>query len=74
MAKPTEQEYQDALKSANLYTDWIRMTRERIDDLIDQIIDLRENQLCYQSSYNEAREIIERYNIYKELEKEKQNA
>lgn len=71
MAKPTEKEYQDALKTAKLYAEWIDMTRERIDDLIDQIIDLRETQLCYQSSYNEAREIVERYKIYEELEREK---
>lgn len=69
MPKPTEKDYQAALKSAKLSADLIRITRERIDNLIDQIIESRENILYYESAYNDAKEIIERYKAYEEIEK-----
>ena len=74
MGIPTVEEYQAALKTKTLLADWIGIEKENLDKLLDQIIDSRKTILAYQSEYQKAREIVDRYRIYEELEREKQNA
>lgn len=68
MAKPTEQEYKEALHSKETFSGWLHIEYKNRDELLDKLLDSRETIKCYTEQLKQANEVIQKYEIYKELE------
>lgn len=69
MAKPTEQEYKDALHSKKTFSEWLNIEYKNRDKLLDELLNSRETIKCYTQQLKQANEIIQKYEIYEELER-----
>jgi hypothetical protein len=67
---PTLEEYKAAKESYKSYCSWIRMARERKNELIDELAKERENELCYLEQAEKQHDIIRSYEIYEQIRKE----
>lgn len=67
--KPTLEEYQKAKEEYKTYCSWLRMAREKKNDLIDALAVERENELLYLKQDEKQHDIIRCYEIYEQLEK-----
>lgn len=68
--KPTFEEYEKAKQEYNTFCSWLRMARERKNELIDALAVERENELRYLQQANKHREIIRCYELYEQIEKD----
>lgn len=71
MSKPTREEYETALKSKVAFADWIKRESELRDEYLDKLLNVRENIKFYKEQYENASEIVTKYEIYEEIEKER---
>ena len=71
MAKPTEQEYRDAVENKAIFLDWLRRENKRRDELLDELLDVRSTIRLYVEQIEKMNEIIQIYEIYKEIENER---
>jgi hypothetical protein len=69
LEKPTLEEYQKAKQDYKTYCSWLRMAREKKNELIDALAVERENELLYLKQVEKQHEIIRCYEIYEQLEK-----
>ena len=67
--KPTLEEYEKAKKEYKTYCSWLRMAREKKNELIDALVIERENELRYLKQAEKQHEIIRCYEIYEQIEK-----
>ena len=67
--KPTLEEYEKAKQEYKNYCSWLRMTREKKNELIDALADEKENELLYLKQAEKQHDIIRRYEIYEQTEK-----
>ena len=67
--KPTFEEYEKAKQAHKTYCSWLRMARERKNELIDALAIERENELLYLKQAERQHEIIRIYEIYEQIEK-----
>lgn len=68
MAKPTVEEYNNALQQKETLIDWLRREREYQDKLLDSLVNTRNNILMYKKAIEEADLVIQKYKIYEEVE------
>lgn len=71
MGKPTAEEYEKALQERSTYRSWLAMEFKRRDEYLDELLNSRENIKMYQESLDKANDIIQKYEIYQEVECEK---
>ena len=67
--KPTHEEYEKAKQEYKTYCSWLRMAREKKNELIDALAVERENELLYLKQAEKQHEIIRYYEIYEQIEK-----
>lgn len=67
--KPTLEEYEKAKQEYKTYCSWLRMAREKKNELIDALAIERENELLYLKQAEKQHDIIRCYEIYEQLEK-----
>lgn len=70
MAKPTKQEYEDACQNIEYCSNAIRLTKNKIEKILDELCSLKCNLNTYRECIEQSREIKNRYEIYERLEKE----
>ena len=69
MTKPTPEEYGKAKEAYKNYCSWVRMAREKKNELIDALAKERESELLYLQQAEHYNEIIQTYLIYEQIEK-----
>lgn len=69
--KPTRVEYEEALNTKETFARWINLEAKRRDKLLDELCDVVDNIKLYKAQYDKANEIIEKYVIYEQIEKER---
>lgn len=67
--KPSKDAYDSAKQNLMFASDSLRLCRKRRDELIDALAQERENEKNYIELYEMNRDIIRKYEIYEELEK-----
>jgi hypothetical protein len=67
--KPTIEEYEKAKQEYKTYCSWLRMAREKKNELIDALVVERQNELLYLKQAEKQHEIIRCYEIYEQIEK-----
>ena len=67
--KPTLKEYEKAKQEYKNYCSWLRMSREKKNELIDALAVERQNELLYLKQAEKQHDIIRCYEIYERLEK-----
>lgn len=67
--KPTLEEYEKAKQEYKTYCSWLRMAREKKNELIDAIAVERQNELLYLKQAEKQHDIIRCYEIYEQIEK-----
>lgn len=72
MTKPTIKEYKEAKKNTQNLQHWISKERQTIDDLLEQIITCKVNIKRYEQALDNNAHVINTYEIYEELEKERE--
>ena len=70
MKRPTQEEYLQARENKYMLSQWINMAKKEQEKLLDEIVAIRKNIETYQSAYDSACEVVEKYKIYEELESE----
>lgn len=69
--KPTREEYEEALNTKGTFARWISLEAKHRDELLDQLCDVVDNIKLYKAQYDKANEIVEKYVIYEQIEKER---
>lgn len=69
MRKPTKEDYETALKSREMFADWIGRENKRRDKLLDELLDIRESIKAYKGQYDKANEVVMLYEMYEEVKK-----
>lgn len=69
MRKPTREDYETALKSREMFADWIGRENKRRDKLLDELLDIRESIKAYKGQYDKANEVVMLYEMYEEVKK-----
>lgn len=67
--KPTLEEYEKAKQDYKTYCSWLRMAREKKNELIDALAVERQNELIYLKQSEKQHDVIRCYEIYEQLEK-----
>ena len=73
MNKPTKEEYKEACERVEYCSNSIRLTNDKIEQVLDELCSLKSSLNTYREIYKEAREVKNVYEIYEELEKEKKD-
>lgn len=68
MGKPTVEEYEKALQERNNLRSWLSMECKRRDEFLDNLLNSRENIKMYQESLDKVNGVIQKYEIYQEIE------
>ena len=71
--KPTREEYEEALNSKETFARWIGLESKRRDELLDQLCDVVDNIKLYKAQYDKADEVVAKYVIYEQIEKERKS-
>lgn len=66
---PTLEEYEKAKQEYKNYCSWLRMAREKKNELIDALAVERENELLYLKQAERQLDIIRCYEIYEQVKK-----
>ena len=66
--KPTEEQYEESKKIKSDLASWIRMSKNRPDELLDALFKERQLEKDYHSLYEAHSELVRRYEIYKEID------
>lgn len=69
MSKPTLEEYEKAKQEYSTFCSWIQMARERKNKLIDELSNVRKDEILYLDLAEKYRETIRKYEIYDEIER-----
>lgn len=67
--KPTIEEYEKAKEDYKTYCSWLRIAREKKNELIDALAIERQSELFYLKQAEKQHEIIRCYEIYQQIEK-----
>lgn len=67
--KPTLEEYEKAKQEYKTYCSWLRMAREKKNEIIDALAVERQNELLYLKQAEKQHDIIRCYEIYEQIEK-----
>ena len=67
----TQEEYEEICKNVEYYTRTITLATDKIDKLLDQLVEHKNTLNTYRTLLKEAKEKKNAYEIYKELMEEK---
>lgn len=70
MGIPTEKEYEEAKQASQTFRDWLRMSKQKQEELLDMLVICRNDIKSYQELLDEKNEVIAKYEIYQSLQKE----
>lgn len=71
--RPTDEEYEAAVKEVETLGRWIRESRRRQTELIDSLSIERENEKTYTRMYEKNKDIVRMYQICKEVDEQQAN-
>lgn len=69
MSKPTLEEYENAKQEYSTFCSWIQLARERKNKLIDELSNVRKDELLYLDLAEKYKETIHTYEVYEEIER-----
>lgn len=67
ISKPTQEMYMKSLEAKRSLADWIRLSRNRQNQLLDDLFKERTLEKEYQGMYDAHKDLIRRYEIYQEI-------
>lgn len=70
MNKPTKEEYEKAVEEYKQFEKWLELEVEKQNKLLDELIHTRSNIRGYEQYLEKRKEIIQKYQIYEEIENE----
>ena len=68
LSKPSKEEYEKAKQEVSYFSECIRLSVNRKNELLDELCAERESEKIYRAAYEKQRDIVRRYEIYEELE------
>lgn len=68
ISKPTKEQYEKSIEAKKNLSEWIRLSRKRQGQLIDDLCKERSLEKDYQGMYEAHKDIIRKYEIYEEIE------
>ena len=68
LRKPTDKEYADSKDTMFSLGEYIRLSKNRQNSLIDDLCKEREIQKNYEALYAQHKDIVRRYEIYRDIE------
>ena len=68
ISKPTAEQYEESKKRCRDFADWIRRSKKRQDELLDELFEERRHEKDYTGMYKAHQDLIRRYEIYKDIE------
>lgn len=68
ISKPTKEQYEKSIEAKKSLSEWIRLSRKRQEQLIDDLCKERSLEKDYQGIYEAHKDLIRRYEIYQEIE------
>jgi hypothetical protein len=68
ISKPTKEQYEKSKQSKHDLSDWIRRSRKRQDELLDELFRERAAEKDYKGMYEAHRDLVRRYELYEEIE------
>jgi hypothetical protein len=72
ISKPTAEQYEESKKRCRDFADWIRRSKKRQDELLDELCKERVAEKDYQNMYTVNKDLVRRYELYSEIEAELQ--
>ena len=68
LSKPSKEDYEASKEALRYFRDCLRLSRNRQNELLDQLCEERSSEKMYLEMYQKHNEITRRYEIYEELE------
>lgn len=68
LSKPTEEEYVEGKRQLEFFASCIHCSRKRQNELLDELCEERASEKLYKDNYDRVKDVVRRYEIYKELE------
>lgn len=68
ISKPSKEHYEESKKVRSDLAQWISMSRKRQNELLDALFKERESEKQYIQTYKAHQDLIQRYEIFEELE------
>ena len=68
ISKPTQEMYMKSLEAKKSLADWIRRSRKRQEELMDELLKERTNEKDYKSMYEAHHDLVRRFELYEEIE------
>lgn len=69
LTKPSKEEYEASKKEQVYFSDCIRLSRQRQNELLDTLCEERSAEKMYMEIYEKHREIVRRYEIFEEIQR-----
>lgn len=66
-SKPTREQYENSKAAKASLADWIRRSKKRQEELMDELLKERTQEKEYQGMYDAHKDLVRRYEIYEEL-------
>ena len=66
-SKPTREQYEKSKAAKASLADWMRRSRKRQEELLDELLKERAQEKDYQGMYEAHKDLVRRYEIYEEL-------
>lgn len=68
ISKPTKEQYDNSKQLQHNISDWIRRSKKRQEELLDELCNERKHEKDYKGLYEAHRDIVRRYELYEEIE------
>ena len=68
LSKPSKEQYEASKAAKASLADWIRRSKRRQEELLDELLKERTSEKDYKGMYDAHKEVVRRYEIYEELE------
>jgi putative methionine-R-sulfoxide reductase with GAF domain len=67
ISKPTKEQYENSKKMRSDLSDWIRRSKKRQDELLDELFKERQAEKDYLGFYKAHQDVVRRYELYEEI-------
>lgn len=71
ISRPTQEMYMKSLEAKRSLAEWIRLSRKRQNQLLDDLFKERSLEKDYQGMYDAHKDLVRRYEIYQEIRNDK---
>lgn len=68
ISKPTKEQYEKSKETKMYLYDWIRRSKKRQEELLDELVRERTCEKDYRGLYEAHKDLVRRYELYEEIE------